>query len=85
MLLGWILILSVITFVAMARDKYQSILARHRIPESTLFGLALLGGAPGLVAGMFLLRHKIQKPRFLLVAGVIAGIQFSLLLWHWFG
>jgi uncharacterized membrane protein YsdA (DUF1294 family) len=85
MLLGWILILSTVTFGMMARDKYQSILARDRIAESTLFGLALLGGAPGLVAGMFLLRHKIQKPRFLLVAGIIAGIQVSLLLWHWFG
>lgn len=84
MLLAWILIVSAVTLAAMARDKYQSILARHRISEATLLGLALIGGSPGMVAGMFLFRHKIQKPGFLVAAGAIGGCQFTLLLWYWF-
>ncbi len=85
MLLGWILVMSVVTFGAMARDKYQSIVGRRRIPETTLYGLALIGGSPGLVAAMLTLRHKTSKPRFLVSAGAIGGSHLMALLWYWMG
>lgn len=83
MLRGWILLLSLITFVLMARDKFQAIAARRRIPERTLFALALLGGSPGLIAGMLLFRHKTGKTSFLVTTAAIAGLHLMLLFWFW--
>jgi uncharacterized membrane protein YsdA (DUF1294 family) len=82
MLLGWITLLSAVTFAVMARDKFQAIAGSRRIPESTLFTLALLGGSPGLVAGMLLLRHKTSKTPFIVSTGLIVGLQ--VLVWFWF-
>jgi uncharacterized membrane protein YsdA (DUF1294 family) len=82
MLLGWISLLSAVTFAVMARDKFQAIAGRRRIPEATLFTLALVGGSPGLVAGMLLLRHKTSKTTFIVSTGLIVGLQ--VLLWFWF-
>ncbi|MBI3726190.1 DUF1294 domain-containing protein [bacterium] len=41
-----------------------------RVPEVLLLALAGLGGGAGAIAGIFLVRHKTRKPRF--VAGVPA-------------
>ena len=82
MLLGWISLLSAVTFAIMARDKFMAIAGRRRIPEATLFTLALVGGSPGLVAGMLLLRHKTSKTNFIVSTGLIVGLQVA--LWFWF-
>jgi uncharacterized membrane protein YsdA (DUF1294 family) len=82
MLLGWISLLSAVTFAVMARDKFQAIAGRRRISEATLFTLALVGGSPGLVAGMLLLRHKTSKTTFIVSTGLIVGLQVA--LWFWF-
>ena len=75
----WILISSGATFLVTALDKYKARSGRWRVPESRLLGLAFLGGSPGLLAAMFLFRHKTSKPTFWIPAVVLAAAQAALL------
>ena len=50
------------------------------MPESTLHGLALLGGFVGGWVGRHALRHKTRKPIFALVLG-FATVGHAALIW----
>lgn len=56
--LGFILIMSLITFVSYWADKRKSIKGKWRISEKTLLLLSLFGGACGGTLAMHLFRHK---------------------------
>ncbi len=74
-LLGW----SVALFILYGIDKAQAKLNGWRVPELVLHGLALIGGFIGGWLGMFIFRHKTQKPLFkvvLTVATVIGLVLF---------
>lgn len=45
-------------------DKYKAVKRKFRIPEKTLFLLALLGGAAGAWIGMYMFHHKTTKWEF---------------------
>ena len=49
-----------------------------RVSESTLQGLAFIGGSPGAFWAQRYLRHKISKARFLKLFGIILLAQASL-------
>ena len=78
---SWIGALSVVDFAAAAWDKRQARRGRGRVPESTLLGLALLGGSPGLVLAMLVVRHKTRKPAFLAPLALILVAQGAALVW----
>jgi uncharacterized membrane protein YsdA (DUF1294 family) len=68
----WIyLVASLVTFAVYAIDKHRAATRGWRVPEVHLHLLALVGGWPGALAAMKLIRHKNRKGRFLLVTGVI--------------
>jgi uncharacterized membrane protein YsdA (DUF1294 family) len=73
----WLSALGVVIFAYYGWDKFRSIRSGRRIPEWTLHGLALAGGVAGGWLGMFLFRHKTQKPVFRLV------LLAATLLWGW--
>lgn len=54
-------IMSILLFVIMGWDKLSAMREKRRIPEATLFLLAVIGGAPGGLLGMISFRHKIRK------------------------
>ena len=64
---GWMLLLSILAFIAFGVDKRAAIHGKGRTPESRLHLLELLGGWPGAILGGFTFRHKIRKPRYVLV------------------
>ena len=80
-LIAWLLVMSVVLFVVMARDKSLAKSHRHRVPEATLFLLALLGGALGGVLGMQIFRHKTQHPQFYLGFPLLALLQWGAVIW----
>lgn len=51
-------LINLVTFALMGLDKAYAKQGGWRIPEKTLFGAALLGGAVGETIGMFFFRHK---------------------------
>ncbi|MGE3310373.1 MAG: DUF1294 domain-containing protein [Limisphaerales bacterium] len=77
----WIGLVSLVTLGAMALDKHRALRGRWRIPESRLLALALLGGSPGLIAGMLLFRHKVSKTSFRLAAAAIVVVQLGIAGW----
>jgi uncharacterized membrane protein YsdA (DUF1294 family) len=57
-LLGWLLVINVVTAIAYAWDKTQARRHGRRIPERTLFLLNLAGGVGGAWLVFFGMRHK---------------------------
>lgn len=63
-LLVYLGIINLLTFVAFAVDKFCAVQHRFRIKIVTLLGLAFIGGSLGGLLGMYLFRHKIKKDYF---------------------
>ncbi len=71
------LMINAVAFAAYGIDKYRAQKNRYRIPEATLIGLAVIGGALGALFGMKIFHHKTLKPKFLAVP-ILLGIQILL-------
>jgi uncharacterized membrane protein YsdA (DUF1294 family) len=63
---------------ACIHDKSQARKGGQRVRERTLLLLALLGGSPGLVLGMLMVRHKTKKASFLGRLVLILLVQAAL-------
>ena len=81
LLLVYLLIINAAAFVLMLADKWKAKKNRWRIPEATLMGVAALGGSIGALAGMYLVRHKTQHPKFTLGIPAILAMQVVLATW----
>ena len=69
---------NLVTFAAFGIDKWKAVRHRWRIPEATLLGLSLIGGALGGLAGMRLFHHKTRKARFFVGVPVMLALQLGL-------
>ena len=63
-IIGYILIINLIGFIAMYIDKRKAQKNEWRIKEGTLISIALLGGGIGGMIGMYKFRHKTKKLKF---------------------
>lgn len=77
----WLVLMSLVLFVVMGADKRRARSGGWRVPEKTLFLLALLGGAPGGVLGMRAFRHKTKHRTFAWGFPMLAVLQIGLCLW----
>ena len=64
-LLLYFLIINFVVFTIAGYDKYLATKNKRRIPENTLFSMALLGGSIGLLLAMLLFKHKTSKSSFI--------------------
>ena len=80
-LLGW----SLAAFIAMGADKHKARKGAWRIPEATLFFLALAGGALGATLGMHVFHHKTKHWYFRWGLPLILAAQIALMAWLHFG
>ena len=64
--------------IAMLMDKQRAIRKQWRIPEKTLFGLAILGASLGTIIGMHLFKHKTKHLEFRFGLPIILIIQTAL-------
>lgn len=71
---------NVVSLIMMGADKRRAVKRAWRIPESTLFVLALIGGSIGSILGMHLFHHKTRHWYFLYGMPVILAIQIILIL-----
>lgn len=77
-----IIYLFIINFLAlfmMRLDKHRAIGKKHRIPETTLFGVVFLGGGLGGTLAMLLFRHKTRHWYFLFGFPLITITEYIVL------
>ena len=74
LLLGYFIIMNLIGFSLMGIDKNRAKKRSFRIPEATLFIVAIIGGSIGSIIGMYAFRHKTRHWYF------VYGMPFILLL-----
>ena len=75
-------VMSLAAFAAFGLDKYKAKAGKWRIPERTLFLLALLGGGIGAFLGMKVFHHKTMHKQFVIGFPMIMVIQAVLLGWY---
>lgn len=79
---------NVAAFAAMGIDKAKAKAGAWRVPEATLFLLAVLGGSVGGILGMQMFRHKTKHKTFTVGFPAILVCQLALaayilLKWKW--
>ncbi|WP_035756125.1 DUF1294 domain-containing protein [Hugenholtzia roseola] len=62
-------------------DKRNAQKKARRIPEVRLLLQGFLFGGLGLWIGMYLFRHKTQKPKFIFTAPIFAILQLAFLFY----
>ena len=77
MLIWYLLVVNVLTFVVYGIDKWKARRGRWRVPEATLLVLAVAGGSVGAWVAMQLFRHKTQKKKFRYGVPVLFVLQLA--------
>jgi len=75
--MGWVVALSLVTFVSYGWDKWRARRGGWRTSERTLHLLELLGGFPGGFAARWAWRHKRRKPGFVRVSFLVAVVHLA--------
>ncbi len=77
----YLLAINALLFTLMGIDKYKAKRGLWRIPEKTLFGLAIAGGSVGGILGMRAFRHKTRHNSFKFGFPAILIAQLALVGW----
>lgn len=73
--------MSIVAFFTMGHDKAAAKVSKRRVPERTLWKLAIFGGGVGAYLGMIVHRHKTKHMSFRIGFTLLAVVQVSLLIW----
>lgn len=79
----YIILINLIAFVVFGIDKRKARKEQWRVPESTLFILAIIGGSIGALLGMLVFRHKTKHRKFTIGIPLILALQIALLVTLW--
>lgn len=71
---GWLVLLSIATFIAYGVDKNKAKKGKYRTKEATLLSMSFFGGAYGGLFGMFVFRHKTKAEHWYFTAVNLLGI-----------
>ncbi len=82
-LLFFVIVINMIAVVVTIVDKRAAKAHRRRVPEATLLGIGALGGSIGMLITMKLIRHKTQKPKFMIGLPLILCCQLALIASIW--
>ncbi len=83
-LLIYLLVINVVGFLLMGIDKLRAKKQVWRVPEKTLFLMALIGGSIGTNVGMYVFRHKTKHWYFVIGMPLILIAQIALIVWFAF-
>lgn len=76
----YLIVINIAAFVVMGIDKIKAKKHMWRIPEKTLFALAISGGSIGAIAGMYIFRHKTKHIKFIMGMPVILILQILIIV-----
>lgn len=74
----YLLVMNIAGFMVMGADKRKARIQAWRIPESTLFLVAILGGSIGSILGMQHFRHKTKHWYFVWGMPLILILQLAI-------
>jgi uncharacterized membrane protein YsdA (DUF1294 family) len=74
------ILLNIFSFSMYAYDKLAAKSGWRRISEKSLLTISILGGCFGGTLAMYLLRHKTQHTRFILVNWIADAVYLVILL-----
>ena len=72
--------INILTFIVYGVDKWRAAHNRWRIPETTLLGLAIIGGSIGALLGMKVWHHKTKHKEFVFGLPAILTIQLVIIM-----
>ena len=78
--LAYLIVANLTGFVIMGEDKHKAKKGAWRIPEKTLFLVAIVGGSIGSILGMYMFHHKTKHKKFVIGMPVILLIQLVCIL-----
>lgn len=79
-LIAYVFLVNIIAFIMMGIDKRKAIKREWRVPEATLFILAIIGGSLGSILGMYTFHHKTRHLSFTIGMPAILVIQVILIV-----
>lgn len=85
-LILYLILINLAAWGLMGADKYRARKHAWRMPERTLFAVALLGGSLGAILGMYLWHHKTKHWYFVIGMPLILVAQILVCVWigGWF-
>ena len=78
-LIAYIIGINLIGFFIMGVDKQRARKRAFRVPEATLFLIAIIGGSIGSIVGMHLFHHKTRHWYFVLGFWALTLLQLGAL------
>lgn len=75
----YVILINLFGLAVMGIDKYKAKKKTFRIPEATLFTVAIFGGSLGTTLGMFLFHHKTRHWYFLYGMPLILLVQLAII------
>ena len=78
-LLYYLIVINVVTFLVYGIDKWKAKQSKWRIPEATLLLLAVIGGSVGAWLGMKTWHHKTMHKKFKYGLPLILLAQIALI------
>ena len=75
----WLILINLTAFIAYGVDKRKAVKGQWRIPEATLWTIALLGGSIGSYITMRTIRHKTQHKSFMIGFPAIISFQVAII------
>ncbi len=80
----YLLIINALGFIIMLYDKNLAKNHQTRVPESSLFAIAVFGGSIGVWMAMYTVRHKKRHRSFRVGIPTIIVIQLVLAFFVWY-
>ena len=80
LLIYYFLFVNLTGLFSMYLDKERAKKRAFRIPEATLFTIAIIGGSVGSLVGMYLFRHKTRHWTFVIGMPAILFLQLAVLV-----
>ena len=78
LMIGYLVVINLITLFLFWRDKRRSKKAKWRTPEKTLLGFCAIGGSLGGLLGMYWFHHKTKHWLFALGIPLLFCLQVAL-------
>jgi len=75
----YLIAVNMIAFVVSGLDKHAAVHHKRRVPEKTLFSIAIIGGSIGLFISMLFFRHKTRHWYFMIGVPVLILCQMMIL------